>query len=125
MSVSLRLIRPPQPAPRPVAVRPAPASGRIPPVTSLRLGVLEGDGIGPEIVPAAIAVADAALRRAGTAVEWEPLPVGLTAIRLTFDLDTDATPEQIETLVKLTKRYCVVYQTLVKSPTIEETCRRV
>jgi len=50
-------------------------------VTSLRLGVLEGDGIGPEIVPAAIAVADAALRKASTSVEWVPLPVGLAAIR--------------------------------------------
>jgi len=47
---------------------------------TLRLGVLEGDGIGPEIVPAALAAADAALRRANTAVEWVPLPVGLRAI---------------------------------------------
>ena len=47
---------------------------------TLRLGVLEGDGIGPEIVPAALAAADAALRRANTAVEWVPLPVGLAAI---------------------------------------------
>ncbi len=50
-------------------------------------------------------------------------PVGFKAIRLSFDLDTDATPEQIETLLKLTKRYCVVYQTLAKPPTITETCR--
>jgi uncharacterized OsmC-like protein len=39
-------------------------------------------------------------------------PVGFTAIRLTFDLDTDASAEQIATLKKLTERYCVVYQTL-------------
>jgi uncharacterized OsmC-like protein len=39
-------------------------------------------------------------------------PVGFTAIRLTFELDTDATTEQIATLKKLTERYCVVYQTL-------------
>jgi uncharacterized OsmC-like protein len=39
-------------------------------------------------------------------------PVGFTAIRLTFELDTDATTEQISTLKKLTERYCVVYQTL-------------
>jgi uncharacterized OsmC-like protein len=38
--------------------------------------------------------------------------VGFTDIRLTFDLDTDATSEQIATLRKLTERYCVVYQTL-------------
>jgi 3-isopropylmalate dehydrogenase len=45
-----------------------------------RLGVLEGDGIGPEIVPAATRVVDAALTRAGGAVEWVPLPIGWTAI---------------------------------------------
>jgi uncharacterized OsmC-like protein len=39
-------------------------------------------------------------------------PVGFKNIRLAFDLDTDATPEQIATLRKLTERYCVVYQTL-------------
>ena len=39
-------------------------------------------------------------------------PVGFKTIRLTFDLDTDATTEQIATLRKLTERYCVVYQTL-------------
>jgi uncharacterized OsmC-like protein len=39
-------------------------------------------------------------------------PVGFKAIRLTFDLDTDATSDQIATLKKLTERYCVVYQSL-------------
>jgi uncharacterized OsmC-like protein len=39
-------------------------------------------------------------------------PVGFRAIRLTFDLRSDATEEQLETLLKLTERYCVVYQTL-------------
>src|SRR5215218_5070778 len=45
-----------------------------------RLGVLEGDGIGPEIVPAATRVVDAALARTGGAVDWVPLPIGWTAI---------------------------------------------
>lgn len=49
--------------------------------------------------------------------------VGFKAIRLDFDLDTDATPEQLETLIKLSKRYCVVYQTLVKPPAIETRTR--
>jgi uncharacterized OsmC-like protein len=44
--------------------------------------------------------------------------VGFTAIRLNFDLDTDATEEQIATLLKLTERYCVVYQTLRQSPEV-------
>jgi uncharacterized OsmC-like protein len=39
-------------------------------------------------------------------------PVGFSTIRLTFDLDTDATHDQLATLRKLTERYCVVYQTL-------------
>jgi uncharacterized OsmC-like protein len=40
--------------------------------------------------------------------------VGFKAIRLNFDLDTDASAEQLGSLLKLTKRYCVVYQTLAK-----------
>ena len=46
-----------------------------------RLGMLEGDGIGPEIVPAATRVVDAALARTGSAAEWLPLPIGWAAIR--------------------------------------------
>lgn len=42
-------------------------------------------------------------------------PVGLTAIRLHVTLDTDADPEQLATLLRLTERYCVVYQTLTRS----------
>ena len=44
--------------------------------------------------------------------------VGFKAIRLTIDLDTDAPADQIEALIKLTKRYCVVFQTLQKTPTM-------
>ena len=45
-------------------------------------------------------------------------PVGFQNIRLRIALDTDASEEQIATLIRLTERYCVVYQTLVQSPTI-------
>ena len=48
-------------------------------------------------------------------------PVGFRAIRLSFELDTDADPEQLETLRRLTERYCVVYQTLVSGPVLETT----
>ncbi len=48
----------------------------------------------------------------GTLAVGKDTPVGFTAIRLTFDLDTDASAEQLDTLEKLTRRYCVVYQTL-------------
>lgn len=43
-------------------------------------------------------------------------PVGFTEVRLRFQLDTGAAPDQIATLLKLTERYCVVYQTLRNSP---------
>ena len=39
-------------------------------------------------------------------------PVGFQSIRLTFEVDSDATEEQLDTLQRLTERYCVVYQTL-------------
>ncbi len=43
-------------------------------------------------------------------------PVGFRQIRLNFDLDTDADAEQLASLMKLTERYCVVFQTLSNSP---------
>ena len=45
-------------------------------------------------------------------------PVGFSDIRLSFRLDCDAAPEQLETLMKLTERYCVVLQTLKRPPTL-------
>ena len=45
--------------------------------------------------------------------------VGFADIRLKFDLDADAPPDQLDTLLKLTERYCVVLQTLKASPKIE------
>ena len=54
-------------------------------------------------------------------------PVGFQAIRLRFDLDTDAPPEQLATLLRLTERYCVVYQTLAHAPalSVSHTLARV
>jgi uncharacterized OsmC-like protein len=46
-------------------------------------------------------------------------PVGFRAIRLSFDVDADADEEQLATLLRLTERYCVVYQTLVASPRVD------
>jgi uncharacterized OsmC-like protein len=48
----------------------------------------------------------------GTLAVAKDAPVGFQSIRLTFDLDTDASDEQVQTLIRLTERYCVVYQTL-------------
>jgi uncharacterized OsmC-like protein len=58
----------------------------------------------------------------GTLGVSKEAPVGLQGIRLHFDLDTDADDEKLETLMRLTSRYCVVYQTLVSSPSISITC---
>jgi len=54
----------------------------------------------------------------GTLGVAKDAPVGFQAIRLFFDLETDASTEQLDTLIRLTERYCVVYQTLTHSPTI-------
>ena len=48
-------------------------------------------------------------------------PVGFEAIRLRFIVDTDAPPEVRDTLLRLTERYCVVLQTLLKKPPIATT----
>src|SRR5258705_85915 len=48
----------------------------------------------------------------GTLAVSKDAPVGFRSIRLAFDLDTDANAKQVQTLIKLTERYCVVYQTL-------------
>lgn len=51
-------------------------------------------------------------------------PVGFSAIRLSFDLDTDAPQEKIDQLIKLTERYCVVFQTLNNKPQLSVTTNR-
>ena len=52
----------------------------------------------------------------GTMAVSKEAPVGFQHIRLFFDLDTDATEEQLATLIRLTECYCVVYQTLRQPP---------
>jgi uncharacterized OsmC-like protein len=58
----------------------------------------------------------------GTLSVSRDAPVGFQTIRLRFELDTDATDEQLATLLKLTERYCVVLQTLRVSPMVAVTC---
>jgi uncharacterized OsmC-like protein len=55
----------------------------------------------------------------GTLGVAKDAPVGFKGIRLRFELDTDATEDQLATLLKLTERYCVVYQTLRQAPGID------
>ena len=57
----------------------------------------------------------------GTLAVDRDAPVGFAAIRLSFALDTDAEPDELETLLKLTERYCVVFQTLASSPQLTTT----
>lgn len=69
-------------------------------------------------VAAGTVVAEGDLDFSGTLAVDREAPVGFTAIRLRFDLDTTADEEQLDTLVKLTERYCVVLQTLVAAPAV-------
>lgn len=57
----------------------------------------------------------------GTLGVAKDAPVGFRDVRLHFELDSDATPEQLAKLLDLTERYCVVYQTLRRSPPITIT----
>jgi len=52
-------------------------------------------------------------------------PVGFQAIRMIFELDSDAPDEKIATLMRLTERYCVVYQTLRSGIAVDVSTRRV
>jgi uncharacterized OsmC-like protein len=54
----------------------------------------------------------------GTLGVSKEAPVGFQAIRLRFELETDASHEQLETLLRLTERYCVVLQTLRVPPVV-------
>ncbi|MEE8433329.1 MAG: OsmC family protein [bacterium] len=62
--------------------------------------------------------AEAVLDVRGTLAVDKTAPVGFEHIDLRFDLDTDADGEQLATLLKLTERYCVIYQTLRNVPSI-------
>jgi len=55
----------------------------------------------------------------GTLGVAKDAPVGFRQIRLRFDLDTDAAQDRLDQLLKLTERYCVVYQTIKAGPPVE------
>jgi len=67
-------------------------------------------------VPAGRVRAEGDLDFRGTLGVDRSAPVGFRAIRLFFELESDADEEQLATLKKLTERYCVVYQTLAATP---------
>ena len=67
-------------------------------------------------------VAEGDLDFRGTLGVDRDVPVGVRDLRLRFQLDTSADPEQLATLMKLTERYCVVLQTLTRGVVVTTTC---
>ena len=61
----------------------------------------------------------------GTLGVSKEVPVGFKAIRLVFKLDHDEDPDKIQTLLKLTERYCVVYQTLRSATEVKTTMQKI
>jgi uncharacterized OsmC-like protein len=61
----------------------------------------------------------------GTLGVAKDAPVGFREIRLRFDLETEAPQEKLDQLLKLTERYCVVYQTIKASPKVDVSLRSV
>jgi uncharacterized OsmC-like protein len=61
----------------------------------------------------------------GTLGVAKDAPVGFARIRLRFDIESDAPQEKLDQLLKLTERYCVVYQTLKSGPPLEVALNRV
>jgi len=68
--------------------------------------------------------AEALLDIRGTLGVEREARVGLTDVTLRFELDSDASDEQLQTLLRLTERYCVVYQTLRQPPAMTVHCHR-
>ncbi|MCT7373628.1 OsmC family protein [Chelativorans salis] len=60
----------------------------------------------------------------GTLGVAKDAPVGFAQIRLSFDVETDAPQEKLDQLLKLTERYCVVYQTIRSGPPVEVRLQR-
>ena len=61
----------------------------------------------------------------GTLGVAKDAPVGFAAIRLQFDLETDAPQDKLDQLLKLTERYCVVYQTIRSGPSFDVRLQRM
>jgi uncharacterized OsmC-like protein len=74
---------------------------------------------------AGVVTAEGDLDFRGTLGVAKDAPVGFREIRLRFDIDTDAPQDKLEQLLKLTERYCVVYQTIANGPPVDIKLRRV
>jgi uncharacterized OsmC-like protein len=74
---------------------------------------------------AAVVAAEGDLDFRGTLGVAKDAPVGFREIRLRFDVETAAPQDKLDQLLKLTERYCVVYQTIAKGPPVDITMQRV
>ena len=70
-------------------------------------------------------IAEGDLDFRGTLGVDKEAPVGFAEIRLRFDVDTDAPQEKLDQLLKLTERYCVVYQTIKNGPEVSVSMQRI
>ncbi len=70
-------------------------------------------------------IAEGDLDFRGTLGVDKEAPVGFAEIRLRFDVDTDAPQEKLDQLLKLTERYCVVYQTIKNGPKVSVSMQRI
>ncbi len=70
-------------------------------------------------------IAEGDLDFRGTLGVDKETPVGFEAIRLRFDVETDAPQDKLDLLLKLTERYCVVYQTIKNGPRVEVSLQRM
>ncbi len=61
----------------------------------------------------------------GTLAISKEVPVGFRSIRLSFELETDAGDDDLDTLLRLTERYCVVYQTIAATPVLTTSWARM
>lgn len=69
-------------------------------------------------IDSGVVTAEGDLDFRGTLGVSKEAPVGFQEIRLHFDLETEATEEELSTLLRLTERYCVVYQTICSAPEV-------
>ena len=76
-------------------------------------------------IPLRIVSAEGDLDFRGTLGVAKDAPVGFVQIRLRFDLDTEAPQEKLDQLLKLTERYCVVYQTIRNGPPVDLQLKRI
>ena len=70
-------------------------------------------------------IAEGDLDFRGTLGVDKEAPVGFAEIRLRFEVDTSAPQDKLDLLLKLTERYCVVYQTIAKGPPVDIKLQRV